>query len=187
MAVPVAAIVKKVAIAILGADEKTKKGIGTAIGTIVIIPMVPVLALVLVLSSSFSDSNFATNAQNRFSENVGAYIQVIDSNLSSIRSTMSSAGFSEMEIRAACDIYTLFFIPCGGQDNFVSRYVGCFSSGQSAADLTSNLNSTFGTSVEQSKVEAIMNSLSSNYIDVSDYYDLSIRNKYLKFAQDFGN
>jgi len=178
MAVPVAAIVKKVAIAILGADEKTKKGIGTAIGTIVIIPMVPVLALVLVLSRSFSDSNFATNAQNRFSENVGAYIQVIDSNLSSILSTMSSAGFSEMEIRAACDIYTLFFIPCGGQDNFVSRYVACFSSEQTAAQLTSNLNSTFGTSVEQSKIAAVLNSLSSTYINPAWFYDTSTKNNY---------
>ena len=46
MAVPVAAIVKKVAIAILGADKETKSKIGVAIGTAIVAPFVPVMLIV---------------------------------------------------------------------------------------------------------------------------------------------
>ena len=176
MAVPVAAIVKKVAVALLGSDKKTRDGIGTMIGVVLLVPCVPIIALIMALSGGLDSDALTTNAQGIFDIRAGAYIIVIDSNLSGIESSMTEAGFTEIEINSAKEIYKILFLRYGDQENFVSNFVGCFSSGQSAADLTCNLNSTFGTSVEQSKVEAIINTQSSNYIDVSGYYDTSIRN-----------
>lgn len=174
MAVPVAAIVKRVAVAILGADKETKKGIGAAIGTLIVAPFVPILVIVGALTGMDTDT-VNSNAFSRINTNIGAYISVVDTNLESIQSTMSDSGFSEIDIKIARDIYTIYLLSYGDQTNFVSRYVACFSSGQTAEQLTSNLNSTFGTTIDQSKIEAVINSLSSTYIDSARFLDTSTK------------
>lgn len=175
MAVPVAAIVKKVAVAILGADKETKSKIGVVIGTALVAPFVPVI-LFIGLFAGMDQSTVQNNAWSRIDINVGEYITVVDSNLESIQSSMSSSGFSDIEIRIAQDIYTIYLISYGNQDNFVSRYVACFSSGQTAEELTGNLNATFGTSLSSEKIGTIILSMSSNYIDTGIFQDITTRN-----------
>lgn len=176
MAVPVAAIVKKVAVAILGADKETKQGIGTAIATIMVVPLLPLVVLMLAFSNGFDSDNLVSSAQSNFNVAALEYISVIDSNLSSIRSTMTASGFTEVEIKTAEDIYTLYLVSCGSQDNFVSRYVACFSSGQTAEELTCNINTTFGTSLDSGRISSIVLTLSSTYIDPGIFQDISTRN-----------
>lgn len=175
MAAPVAVIVKKVATAILFSDKETKLKIGTVIATIIITPLIPTILVVMMFTSAFDTDAITTNANSRLVATVGQSLLVVDDNLASISSTMSESGYNEPSIEAAKSIYTLYFLNCGAQDNFVSRYVGCFSTEMNATTITSNLNSTFGTSVDSLKVAAIINSLSSTYIDPSRFLDISTK------------
>lgn len=175
MAIPIAAVIKKVAVKFLMSDKETKKNYGALIATAVGVLLFPLIAVGAVFSGVSADS-WTTNAQNKFSLVAGNSVSHLLGTQGEIKSTMESSGFSSLKIKEATTIYTLFFTNDIADSSFVSRFVSCFNEEQTAEELTSSLNSTFGKEISASKIRAIMLKLSSTYINPNVFLDTTTKN-----------
>ena len=192
MSAAVAAAIKKLAVLLAGNPKVLKKIGGIILGVIIIILM-PIGVVLGICSGEIQiDMN---RLQEIISENLTEeereQLVQIDNTMESITTEMSVAGFEEIRIQEAGVLYLFSLTDKTSETDFVSRFVGCFTSEQTDEQLIQNINQTFGTDTRVEDFRAVMEGVRRVYIDTSDYYDITTKNnldlvKYAIHAEENG-
>ena len=144
MAVPVAAIAKKVAVAVLSDKKVLKKVGGIILGILVLIfmPFAAIYAMfnggIKVDTSSISDKVMATMPAEEL-----AQIEKIDKAFKSIESKMKKKHFSSEQITKAHKLYFTAFLEKTGDSAFENKLVSCFKKDQTDEQLIAEVNKKF--------------------------------------------
>ena len=70
-----------------------------------------------------------------------------ESTFQEVEEKMSDAGFSEERIEEAQILYAYSLFRFSEEENFTSRFVGCFSEEQTDEELIAAVNAEFGTAI----------------------------------------
>lgn len=142
MAVPVAAILKKVALAVGSNKNVLKTVCGIVLGIVIIVCM-PIFALLGIFSGD-TDIVIDTGPIYDWSEEGQTqFTEVFDE----IDGKMTEAGFSEERIEEAQILYAYSLFRFSEEENFTSRFVGCFAEEQTDEELIAAVNAEFGTAI----------------------------------------
>ena len=142
MAVPVAAILKKVAVAV-GSNKKVLKTVcGIVLGIVVIVCM-PIIALLGIFSG---DTEIVIDTGPIY-DWVKEGQPEFESTFQEVEEKMGDAGFSEERIEEAQILYAYSLFRFSEEENFTSRFVGCFSEEQTDEELIAAVNAEFGTAI----------------------------------------
>ena len=143
MAVPVAAILKKVAVAV-GSNKKVLKTVcGIALGIVVIVCM-PIIALLGIFSG---DTEIVIDTGPIY-DWVEEEQPEFESTFQEVEEKMSDAGFSEERIEEARILYEYSLFRFSTEENFTDRFVGCFAEEQTDEELIAAVNAEFGTTIK---------------------------------------
>lgn len=169
MSATVGAALKKVAVYLIQ-DKKALKFVGGTILVILIVILMPIIALLGLFSGSI---NIDTD---RLHEMVAQQQAAALTSWSNVESAMIAAGYDQQRIQEARMLVTFALYNHTSETGFADRLVGCFASGQSDAQLVSQVNSTFGTNIVAQDFTNAMASLRAAYIDYSGYTDPTTKN-----------
>ena len=142
MAVPVAAILKKVAVAVGSNKNVLKTVCGIVLGIVVIVCM-PIIALLGIFSG---DTEIVIDTGPIY-DWVGEGQPEFESTFQEVEEKMGDAGFSEERIEEAQILYAYSLFRFSEEENFTSRFVGCFSEEQTDEELIAAVNAEFGTAI----------------------------------------
>lgn len=176
MAVPVAAIIKKVALSV-GRDKNGLKFIAGLILGITVILFLPLAFILCVFNGEFTvDSNrLQEQVSTQLSAEDLAVLQTVEDTMCTIEEAMCSAGFPE-RVTEAQVLYTLALSKFASEDGFVDTLVSCFASNQSDAELIASVNRAFGTEIIHEDFTLVMRGIRAVAIDSSGYIDPASKN-----------
>lgn len=185
MAAPaVGAALKKIATYIL-TDKKALKVVGMIIGIVIVIIIMPIIALLGLFNGTIDIDT--DRLHQMIQENQSTMVE----NWSEVETAMTNAGYDITRIQEAQTLYVFALYDYADESDFASKFVGCFATDQSDADLVSNVNSTFGTNIVVEDFTNAMASTRNAYINTSNYVDPATKNnldlvKWSEFAADKG-
>ena len=142
MAVPVAAILKKVAVAVGSNKNVLKTVCGIVLGIVVIVCM-PIIALLGIFSGDTEIVIDTGPIYDWFEEGQPEF----ESTFQEVEEKMGDAGFSEERIEEAQILYAYSLFRFSEEENFTSRFVGCFAEEQTDEELIAAVNAEFGTAI----------------------------------------
>lgn len=142
MAVPVAAILKKVAVAVGSNKNVLKTVCGIVLGIVVIVCM-PIIALLGIFSG---DTEIVIDTGPIY-DWVGEGQPEFESTFQEVEEKMGDAGFSEERIEEAQILYAYSLFRFSEEENFTDRFVGCFAEEQTDEELIAAVNAEFGTAI----------------------------------------
>ena len=142
MAVPVAAILKKVAVAVGSNKNVLKTVCGIVLGIVVIVCM-PIIALLGIFSG---DTEIVIDTGPIY-DWVEEGQPEFESTFQKVEEKMSDAGFSEERIEEAQILYAYSLFRFSEEENFTDRFVGCFAEKQTDEELIAAVNAEFGTAI----------------------------------------
>ncbi len=142
MAVPVAAILKKVAVAVGSNKSVLKTVCGIVLGIVVIVCM-PIIALLGIFSG---DTEIVIDTGPIY-DWVEEGQPEFESTFQKVEEKMSDTGFSEERIEEAQILYAYSLFRFSEEENFTDRFVGCFAEEQTDEELIAAVNAEFGTAI----------------------------------------
>ena len=142
MAVPVAAILKKVVVAVGSNKNVLKTVCGIVLGIVVIVCM-PIIALLGIFSG---DTEIVIDTGPIY-DWVEEGQPEFESTFQKVEEKMSDAGFSEERIEEAQILYAYSLFRFSEEENFTDRFVGCFAEEQTDEELIAAVNAEFGTAI----------------------------------------
>ena len=142
MAVSVAAILKKVAVAVGSNKNVLKTVCGIVLGIVVIVCM-PIIALLGIFSG---DTEIVIDTGPIY-DWVEEGQPEFESTFQKVEEKMSDAGFSEERIEEAQILYAYSLFRFSEEENFTDRFVGCFAEEQTDEELIAAVNAEFGTAI----------------------------------------
>lgn len=170
MAAPaVGAALKKVATYLL-TDKKALKIVGGIICGIIVIIIMPIIALLGIFNGSVEIDT------NRLIQMVQENQSVLMEHWTGVETAMSNAGYDTSRIQEAQTLYVFALYEYADQSDFADRFVGCFASEQTDAELIANINSTFGTSISTDDFTNAMQSTRNAFISTANYVDPTTKN-----------
>lgn len=178
----VAAALKKIATLLLS-DERIWKRAVIAVLVVIVALFLPAVAVVGIFSGSIQvdvQSLEQTILAALSSEEI-EMLQEIEDTMAEIETAMEEAGMPGRAIEAQV-LYILALPDQVEQPGFVDRLVGCFSEGQTDAQLIRTVNLVFGTEIEVEDFTNVVKNLRTHYIDTSGYSDPTTKNN-LDLAQ----
>lgn len=136
MSATVAAALKKIAVAIL-TNPKVLKTIGGIVLGIIIIIIMPIVAVVSIFNGDINidTDRLQTMVVENLSAEEKAKLQFVENTMYAIEDEMTAAGFDDQRVKEAQVLYVLALSDYAAEDGFVSKLVGCFTQGQSDAQL----------------------------------------------------
>ena len=176
MSVTVGAALKKIAVALLSSTKALKK-LGMVVLIVLIVIFMPIAAVIGIFSGSIEiDEGALTQAViENMSAEERARLQEIEDTMNGIESAMKAAGFGERSQEAQV-LYILALSDRASESGFIVKLVGCFSDGQSDAQLIATVNNRFGVSVSLIEFAHVMEGIRAVYIDTSDYVSPDTKN-----------
>ena len=181
-----AAIAAKLAAALLP-DKKGRKVVATVLCVGLVIVMLPLLAVAALLSNglSFDNSQLVAQVEAQMSAQQQEHMEAINTLGVEIENAMRDAGFGT-RYQEAHVLFLLALSDRMGEENFVSRLVGCFAENQTDSQLIANVNAEFGVDISVEDFTHVMNSIRAVYIDTSKFVDPSTKNNLdlVQFAKD---
>lgn len=176
MSAALGAALKKIAVALL-TDKRVLKAIGMVILVLIVALLLPLMAMVALLSG---DIELDTDA---LMDQIEANLSVSDSTmLTNIEDTMeaidTALGDAGMPSRVgeAQALYIMALHSHSGSSDFVSRLVSCFWEDQTDDQLIAAVNTEFGTNITVEDFSHVAQNLRTTYIDYSQYYDPTTKN-----------
>ena len=151
MAVPVAAILKKVAVAVGSNKNVLKTVCGIVLGSVVIVCM-PIIALLGIFSG---DTEIVIDTGPIY-DWVEEGQPEFESTFQKVEEKMSDAGFSEERIEEAQILYAYSLFRFSEEENFTDRFVGCFAEEQTDEELIAAVNAEFGTTIKPEEFRDIV-------------------------------
>ena len=142
MAVPVAAILKKVAVAVGSNKNVLKTVCGIVLGIVVIVCM-PIIALLGIFSGDAELDIDTEPIYGWIEEGQTEFTEMFDE----IEEKMAEAGFSEERVEEAQILYAYSLFRFSEEENFTDRFVGCFAEEQTDEELIAAVNAEFGTAI----------------------------------------
>ncbi len=153
MAFPIAAILKKAAIAV-GSNKKVLKTVGCiALGLVVIICM-PIAAVLGIFSGG---AGIDTGKIEIPQEEVLQAEEIMES----IEEKMLEKGLGEERIEEAMVLFSFCLFQFAGEENFAERLAGCFETKQTDEELIAAVNAEFGTNILPEEFIDIMEEIKS--------------------------
>lgn len=179
MSATVAAALKKIAVAIL-TNPKVLKTIGGIVLGIIIIIIMPIVAVVSIFNGDINidTDRLQTMVVENLSAEEKAKLQFVENTMYAIEDEMTAAGFDDQRVKEAQVLYVLALSDYAAEDGFVSKLVGCFTQGQSDAQLIAAVNAAFGTDLSADDFSKVMNSIRAVYISTSGYVDPYSKNNF---------
>lgn len=174
MSATVAAALKKISAGLLS-EPKVFKKVVSVILVLLIAVITPIIAVVAVLNSDIGTEELERIIEETLSEEQKAQLAQMQSTMNSIESRMTDAGYASRAQEAQV-LYVLALSDRASDSGFIEKLVGCFSDNQTDAQLVSNVNQAFGTSISAEDFSSIMNRIRAVYIDMSDYIDPATKN-----------
>lgn len=187
-----AAVIKKLIVMLLS-NPKTLKVIGGIVLGIIIIAIMPVLVIKGIFSGDIEVD--VGRLHQIYEENMTAEererIRQINDTMYGIENRMLKEGYDQRKVQEAQILYMLVLEEASVKDGFIDDLIGCFSSGQTDAELIQNVNRSFGLSLSAEEFSQLMKGLRSVDIITDDYYDKTTKNnldlvKYVKRAKEAG-
>ena len=177
MAVPVAAIVKKVAVTV-ATDKKARKAFFGIIAVAILIILIPIGVVLELFSGNidFQTDRLYQMVSESMTGQQRADLQHIADTISRITTAMTSAGYSNNRAAEAHVLYTMALTEHSYENGFVDRLVSCFAPEQTDAQLVAEVNRVFNTAISREQFEAIMGRVRATQIDVSGYTDPATKN-----------
>jgi len=176
MSAAIGAALKKIAVALL-TDKRVLKGIGMTVLVLVVVLLLPLMALMALLSGDIELDTDALMAQIEINLNADeiAMLTSIEETMEAIDTALTDA---EMPSRVgeAQALYIMALYNHSGSSDFVSRLVSCFWENQTDTQLINAVNSEFGTSIAVEDFSHVAQNIRTTYIDYSDYYDPATKN-----------
>ena len=172
----VGAALKKILVSLL-TSKKGRKFLLYTVLVVLLVIFMPILAVVAVLNSdvSFDHSSLVQSVVANVSAEEQARLQQINDTGVAIHDAMNEAGFNA-RVKEAEVLFILALSDHMGEDDFVSRLVGCFAEGQTDAQLIAAVNTEFGTELFVEDFTHVMEGIRAVYIDTSHYTDPSTKN-----------
>lgn len=185
MAAPaVGAALKKVATYIL-TDKKALKVVGMIIGIVIVIIIMPIIALIGLFSGTVDIDT------DRLHQMIQENQSQMAENWTAVETAMTNAGHDSMRIQEAQTLYVFALYDFADESGFATKFVDCFETEQTDAELIENVNSAFGTNIVVQDFTNAMASTRNAYINTSHYVDPNTKNnldlvKWSEFAADKG-
>lgn len=178
----VGAALKKIAVLLLS-DQRVWKRVGIIVLVIIVALFLPAVAVVGIFSGSIQvdvQSLGQTVLAALSSEEI-AMLNEIELTMEEIETAMEAGGMPGRTIEAQV-LYILALTDQAEQPGFVFRLAGCFSEGQTDAQLIRTVNRVFGTELEVDDYTNVVKNLRTHYIDTSAYANPNTKNN-LDLAQ----
>ena len=176
MSAALGAALKKIAVALL-TDKRVLKTIGMVILVLIVALLLPLMAMVALLSGDIELDTDALMAQieANLSDSDSTMLTNIEDTMEAIDTALTDA---EMPSRVgeAQALYIMALYNHSGSSSFVSRLVSCFWENQTDTQLINAVNSEFGTNIAVEEFSRVAQNLRTTYIDYSDYYDPATKN-----------
>lgn len=169
MSVSAAAVAKKVA-TYVATDKKALKVVGGIVLGVIIIICMPIAALIGIFSG---DVEIDTN---RFQATVQENQTVLMEHWSDVETGMADAGYDSTRIQEAQLLYVFSLYEYAEENNFTEKFVGCFATEQTDAELIANINAAFGTNISATEFSNAMSSTRNAYISTADYTNPTNKN-----------
>ena len=113
--------------------------------------------------------------QNMSSEE-RARLQRVEDLMYEIEEKMTDAGLDSQRVKEAQVLYVLALSDFSEEAGFVDKLVGCFSDGQTDAQLIAAVNAAFGTNLSAEDFTKVMSAIRAAYISTAGYVDPSTKN-----------
>lgn len=176
MSAAIGAALKKIAVALL-TDKKVLKAIGMTVLVLVVALLLPLMAMMAILSGDIELDTDALMAQIEINLNADeiAMLTSIEDTMEAIDTALTDAEMPS-RVAEAQALYIMALYNHSGSSDFVSRLVSCFWENQTDTQLINAVNSEFGTSIAVEDFSHVAQNLRTTYIDYSGYYDPATKN-----------
>lgn len=151
----VAAALKKIAVALFS-DTKILKKVAVFILSLLVGLLMPMAAVLGIFTGKIEINK--DDIENAMDSDKVAYYQRMDNTYQSIDAEMTNAGYGTRKEEAQV-LFVMYLTDFMDQEDFVLKLVGCFSQGQTDAELVAKVNEVFGTEIQledYSKVIEVM-------------------------------
>lgn len=175
MSVSAAAVIKKVAVAILS-DDKARKKIGIFILSILVGLLMPIAAVLAVFSGSLNfDSDDLQEVIDNLDEEEIAKLQQVQDTLDAIEEAMRDADMHSRYEEAQV-LYMFGLYEYQDEDDFVDRLVGCFEEDQTDYELIDEVNDEFDCDLDPVEYLRIITGIRSTTINTFGFMDPETKN-----------
>ena len=163
MAFPIAAILKKAAIAV-GSNKKVLKTVGCiALGLVLIICM-PIAAVLGIFSGGAGiDTGKIEIPQEE--------VLQAEETMELIEEELLEKGFSEERIEEAMVLFSFCLFQFTEEENFAERLAGCFETEQTDEELITAINAEFGTDILPEEFRDLVNEIQKEEEKNEENYD----------------
>ena len=175
MSVSAAAVIKKVAVAILS-DDKARKKIGIFILSVLVGLLMPIAAVLAVFSGSLDfDSDDLQEVIDNLDEEEIAKLQQVQDTLDAIEEAMRDADMHSRYEEAQV-LYMFGLYEYQDEDDFVDRLVGCFEENQTDYELIDEVNDEFDCDLDPVEYLRIITGIRSTTINTFGFMDPETKN-----------
>lgn len=175
MSVSAAAVIKKVAVAIVS-DKKARNKIGIFILSVLVGLLMPIAALLAVFSGhlEFTDEMISEVIDN-LDENEVEKLQQVQDTLDAIEEAMRDAGMHSRYEEAQA-LYMFGLYEYQDEDDFIDRLVGCFEEDQTDYELIDEVNDEFDCDLDPVEYLRIITGIRSTTINTFGFMDPETKN-----------
>lgn len=165
-----AATVAKITSAV-ASDKNARKVIGTIIGSVIGLLLIPLIAYMGIIGSMDSIEIDTNQVQQSIVQNMSAEekakLQHIEDVMTGISKECSKRKLKSIVGKKAQAVYACAFYDVEKSDNnFISKLVDCFEQAKSDNELLNMLNSAFGTNISAEDFSHLMSLISNTVIDI---------------------
>ena len=144
MSATVGAALKKIAVALL-CDRKTIKKVAIFFLSVLVGLLMPMAAVIGIFAGGNIEIN-EEDIENALTDEQKEYYAKLNATYGEINERMQEAGFPD-RVDEAQTLFVMGLVDHMYDENFVIKLVGCFSPGQTDAELVAMVNSVFGTQI----------------------------------------
>ena len=164
-------ILSKIFKSAVASDKNARKVIGTIIGSVIGLLLIPLIAYMGIIGSMDSIEIDTDQVQQSIVQNMSAEekakLQHIEDVMASISKECSKRKLKSVVGKKAQAVYACAFYDVEKSDNdFISKLVDCFEQAKNDDELLNMLNSAFGTNISAEDFSHLMSVISNTFIDI---------------------
>ena len=150
---------KKIAVSLL-TDKKVLKTIGGIVIGIIIVVVMPIVAVISIFNGSMDidTDKLSQSIQENISAEQMANFQLINDTMTEVEKQLDKKELSDCNTQAEV-IYLSSLSDKSKDKDFVKNFVSCLKKNQSDEDLIKTVNVKFGTEIEYSEFQKLMQSI----------------------------
>ena len=164
-------ILSKIFKSALASDKNARKVIGTIIGSVIGLLLIPLIAYMGIIGNMDSIEIDTDQVQQSIVQNMSAEekakLQHIEDVMTGISKECTKRKLKSIVGKKAQAVYACAFYDVENSDNdFISKLVDCFEQAKDDNELLNMLNSAFGTNISAEDFSHLMSAISNTVIDI---------------------